>query len=273
MLTLVATPIGNLSDISYRAVEALSSADAIYCEDTRHSIQLLNHLNIKKPLISCHEHNEQSRAREIVARLQKGEEIAYVSDAGMPGISDPGAVLVSACIENGLPYTLIPGASAVLTAAVLSGFPCGTFSFFGFLPRENKPRKKILEQIGSCRHLVILYESPHRVAGTFRELYELLGDRPAALVRELTKKFESVDRGTLLGLSEKYKEQEPKGECVITVLCEDTVETADADRMDKVILDALKEGLSAKDAAARAAELPGISKKTAYARTLELRRE
>ena len=141
MLTLIATPIGNLSDITYRAVETLRAADVVYCEDTRRTLQLLNHLDIKKTLVSCHEHNERERAEEVVSHLRAGRSVAYVSDAGMPGISDPGAALVSACIAAGLPYTVLPGASAVLTAAVLSGLPCRTFSFYGFLPRDSKGRR------------------------------------------------------------------------------------------------------------------------------------
>jgi len=273
MLSLIATPIGNLSDISYRAVETLSAVDAVYCEDTRRSVQLLNHLGIKKPLISCHEHNERERAEEVVARLREGQQIAYLSDAGMPGISDPGAVLVSACIEAGLPYTVIPGASAVLMAAVLSGLPCQPFTFFGFLPRDNKGRKSMLEQVAACGHLAILYESPHRVGATFQTLYETLGDQPAALLRELTKKFESVERGTLSEFAERFTEQEPRGECVICVLCpEDGVrKESEALSLDDVLTQALSDGLSVKDAAALAAERCGIKKKEAYARALELK--
>lgn len=145
MLYLVATPIGNLGDITYRAAEVLKECDAIYCEDTRRTAQLLNHLGIEKPLISCHTHNERMRSEQVVAALREGKQIVYASDAGMPGISDPGAILVSACIENGLDVTVVPGASAVLTAAVLSGLPPQPFTFYGFLPRETKPRR---EKIG-----------------------------------------------------------------------------------------------------------------------------
>ena len=181
MLTLIATPIGNLSDITYRAVETLRAADVVYCEDTRRTLQLLNHLDIKKTLVSCHEHNERERAEEVVSHLRAGRSVAYVSDAGMPGISDPGAALVSACIAAGLPYTVLPGASAVLTAAVLSGLPCRTFSFYGFLPRDSKGRRAYLERIAACGQLAILYESPHRVGATLAALRDALGERfPAA---------------------------------------------------------------------------------------------
>lgn len=273
MLSLIATPIGNLSDITYRAVETLAAADVVYCEDTRRSVQLMNHLGLKKQLISCHEHNERERAEEVVARLREGQQVAYLSDAGMPGISDPGAVLVSACIEAGLPYTVLPGASAVLMAAVLSGLPCNQFSFFGFLPRDNKGRKAMLEKIADCRQLAILYESPHRVGTTFRTLYETLGDQPAALLRELTKKFESVERGTLSELADRFTEQEPRGECVICVLCpEDGISSeTETASVDDVLHQALEDGLSVKDAAAIATERCGIKKKEAYARALELK--
>ena len=273
MLSLIATPIGNLSDITYRAVEVLAAADAVYCEDTRRSVQLLNHLGIKKPLVSCHEHNERERAEEVVARLREGQQIAYLSDAGMPGVSDPGAVLVAACIEAGLPCTVIPGASAVLMAAVLSGLPCQPFTFFGFLPRDNKGRKAMLEKIAVCGHLAILYESPHRVGATFRTLYETLGDQPAALLRELTKKFESAERGTLKELADRFSETEPRGECVICVLCpaEGVHAKDNAPSLDEILMQAMQDGLSVKDAAALAAERCGIKKKEAYARALELK--
>lgn len=275
MLSLVATPIGNLSDITYRAVETLAAADVVYCEDTRRSVQLMNHLGLKKPLVSCHEHNERERAAEVVTRLQQGQQVVYLSDAGMPGISDPGAVLVSACIEARLPYTVLPGASAVLMAAVLSGLPCNQFSFFGFLPRDNKARKAMLKKIACCGQLAILYESPHRVGATFRTLQETLGDCPAALLRELTKKFESVERGTLTELADRFSEAEPRGECVICVLCPEGGAAPDTEAvsLDEMLLQALSDGLSVKDAAAHAAERCGIKKKEAYARALALREE
>ena len=274
MLTLIATPIGNLSDITYRAVETLRAADVVYCEDTRRTLQLLNHLDIKKTLVSCHEHNERERAEEVVSHLRAGRSVAYVSDAGMPGISDPGAALVSACIAAGLPYTVLPGASAVLTAAVLSGLPCRTFSFYGFLPRDSKGRRAYLERIAACGQLAILYESPHRVGATFVALRDALGDRPAALLRELTKKFESVERGTLSELAARFSDTEPKGECVICVLAaQEEHVPVETDALDALLLRALGDGFSVKDAAALAVERLGVKKKDAYARALDLREE
>lgn len=274
MLTLIATPIGNLSDITYRAVETLRAADVVYCEDTRRTLQLLNHLDIKKTLVSCHEHNERERAEEVVSHLRAGRSVAYVSDAGMPGISDPGAALVSACIAAGLPYTVLPGASAVLTAAVLSGLPCRTFSFYGFLPRDSKGRRAYLEWIAACGQLAILYESPHRVGATLAALRDALGDRPAALLRELTKKFESVERGTLSELAARFSDTEPKGECVICVLAaQEEHVPVETDALDALLLRALGDGFSVKDAAALAVERLGVKKKDAYARALDLREE
>ena len=272
MLTLIASPIGNLSDITFRAVEALRDADVVYCEDTRHSLQLLNHLGIRKTLISCHEHNERSRAEEITERIRRGENVAYLSDAGMPGISDPGAGLVSACIEQGLPYTVIPGASAVLTAVVLSGLPGSTFSFFGFLPRDRKPRRETMDRICRCGHLAVLFESPHRVGATLKEFSDRIPDCPAALLRELTKKFESVERGTVRELAERYLSEEPKGECVIAICCPDgTEETVSDETAEQMLRRLLDGGSSAKDAAAQVARETGFRKNMLYDKAMEIK--
>lgn len=269
MLYLAATPIGNLGDITYRVVETLQKCDEVWCEDTRRTVQLLQYLQIKKPLLSCHEHTEKGRCALLLDKLREGKEIVYVSDAGMPGISDPGAVLLSACQEAGLPVTVLPGASAVLTAAILSGLPIQPFTFFGFLPREKKPRKEMLESLRCCGHLAILYESPHRVKDTLSELFALLGDRPAALCRELTKLHEEARRGTLSSLLASM-EEEPRGECVLCVLVpsnESYEQVADPDQL----LLSLMEELSLKDAAAEAAKVLGLPKKEVYRHALDLR--
>ena len=268
MLYLVATPIGNLGDLSTRAVETLRAVDAIYCEDTRHTGLLLQHFGIQKPLRSLHTHNERERTAEVVAALKDGKEIAYVSDAGMPGVSDPGAMLVEACQSEELPCTVIPGASAVLIAAVLSGLPAQPFSFFGFLPREAKPRREMLDAIAPIRHQVILYESPHRVQATLKDLLDRFGDGPAAVLRELTKKFETVERGTLSSLIERFSE-EPKGECVICFVPAVPQQT-DAPDLD-ALLSELLQTESVKDAAAIAAERLELPKKQVYKRALELK--
>lgn len=274
MLKLCATPIGNMEDITLRVLNALKEADAVWCEDTRHTLQLLNHFDIKKPLVSCHAHNEQERCKELVEELRLGKEIVYVSDAGMPGISDPGAVLVRTCREQGLPYTVLPGASAVLMSAVLSGLPCDDFSFFGFLPRSGRIRRELIEKIGRCGHLAILYESPHRVGETFEDLYKALGDLPAALCRELTKKFETADTGTLASLAEKYREEEPKGECVILVLCsEQQKEEPLAEDITALLARLMEEGLSVKDAAKEAASRTKRNKKECYRMALAMKED
>ena len=268
MLYLVATPIGNLGDLSPRAIEALSSVDTIYCEDTRHTGLLLNHFNIKKPTRSLHTHNERERTEEVIAALREGRDIAYVSDAGMPGISDPGAMLVEACQKEGLPHTVIPGASAAVIAAVLSGLPAQPFSFFGFLPRDAKPRRATLDTIAPLHHQVILYESPHRVQATLKDLFDRFGDGPAAVLRELTKKFETVVTGSLSELIERFSE-EPKGECVIAFIPGHKSEEAAPD-LDTLLSDLLKTE-SVKDAAAIAAERLSLPKKQVYKRALELK--
>ncbi len=270
MLYLVATPIGNLGDLSPRAVEVLSAVDVIYCEDTRHTGLLLNHFNIKKPTRSLHTHNERERTKEVVAALRDGRDVAYVSDAGMPGVSDPGAMLVEACQREHLPHTVIPGPSAAVIAAVLSGLPAQPFSFFGFLPRESKPRREMLDAIASVHHQVILYESPHRVQATLRDLLDRFGDGPAAVLRELTKKFETIVTGTLSELIERFSE-EPKGECVICFLPGQKTEETAPD-LDALLLDLLKTE-SVKDAAAIAAERLSLPKKQVYRRALELKSE
>ncbi len=270
MLYLVATPIGNLGDITLRAIETLKAADVIYCEDTRRTGQLLTHLGIEKPVLSCHSHNERARSEQLLQALAAGQEVAYVSDAGMPAVSDPGAVLAQACIAGGFPYTVVPGASAVLTAAVLSGLPPQPFSFFGFLPRESKPRKETLAAIGSVQHQVILYESPHRVQATLRELEATFGDCQAAVLRELTKKFETVYRGTFQSLIPLF-ETEPKGECVLAFVPKPKPKPK-ARSLDEALL-VLLATCSVKDAAAQAANELGVPKKEAYARALALRGE
>ncbi len=271
-LYLCATPIGNLDDITLRVIRAFEEADAVWAEDTRRTLALLNHLGIKKPLVSCHEHNEQQRAQELPALLEAGQIIAYASDAGMPGISDPGAALVAACARRGLPVEVLPGASAVLTAAVLSGLDCGAFTFYGFLPREKKPRRQILEEILKSPHLSLVYESPLRLPATLKELRELLGgERQAAVLRELTKLHEEAARGTLNSLCERFTEP-PRGECVIAIAgaAPEAPKEADPAALDTALREALAQGLSVKDAAARLAALYHVPKKAAYARALEI---
>ena len=273
-LYLCATPIGNLEDMTLRVLRVLQEADSVWAEDTRHTLGLLNHYEIKKPLVSCHEHNEKERAAELVQELRRGKNIAFCSDAGMPGISDPGATLLAACAKEGLPATVLPGASAVPTAAVLSGLYAEPFTFYGFLSREKKPRYAMLDKLKTQEGLLLLYESPMRLPATLKDLLNALGDRPAAVLRELTKVHEEAARGTLSSLCERFMEP-PRGECVIAIQGAEPQKTADVSEtaLDEAIARLLREGFSARDAASAAATILQVPKKLAYARTLQLSKE
>ena len=270
MLYLIATPIGNLGDITYRAVEVLQGCDEVWCEDTRQTAKLLNHLNVKKSLVSCHEYTQKEKAPQLVEKLRAGLNIAYVSDVGMPGISDPGAVLVQACIEADLPYTVLPGPSAVLTAAVLSGLPLDRFTFFGFLPREGAERKKALSDLAACGCTAILYESPHRVRDTLSDVLAAVGDCSCALVRELTKVHESCHRGLISEVLGALPE-EVKGECVLLFDVPKQAEAAPTEQELDALLLQLMDHMTLKDAAREAVEALKLPKKQVYARALELK--
>jgi 16S rRNA (cytidine1402-2'-O)-methyltransferase len=217
-IILVPTPIGNLGDITLRAVEILKSADRIACEDTRHSGQLLAHLGISgKALVSLHEHNEARRAPELVAAARAGEMIAVISDAGMPGISDPGYRLVQACIESGTPIEVLPGPSAVITALIGSGFPCHAFRFGGFLSVKSGKRRTALSAALDSGETGIFFESPHRIVSTLEILMEVDPAARACVARELTKKFETYHRGTATELLAHFQAHPPKGEIVLLV--------------------------------------------------------
>jgi 16S rRNA (cytidine1402-2'-O)-methyltransferase len=210
----VATPIGNREDITRRAIETLSAADVIACEDTRHSRPLLDHLGIHKPLVSLHEHNEARRSAELVERAKNGEKIAMISDAGMPAISDPGYRLLQACLAAGVSYTVLPGPSAVLTALVGSGFPTHAFFFGGFLPLKKGKRRSALQAGLSAEHTSLYFESPHRLLSTLEILAELDPAAIACVARELTKKFETYHRGSAADLLAHFRAHPPKGEIV-----------------------------------------------------------
>lgn len=216
-LYLVATPIGNLEDITLRALAVLKEVDLIAAEDTRHSRKLLSHYDIHKPLTSYHQHNEQEKGPILVEKMRAGMKVALISDAGLPGISDPGYDLVQKALEAGIQVTAVPGPTAALTALVISGLPTERFVFEGFLPRASKERKEVLEMLKEERRTIILYEAPHRLLSTLEELLEALGDRPLAIVRELTKKYEEVRRGTISTLKEYYQHREPKGEFTLVL--------------------------------------------------------
>lgn len=218
MLYIVATPIGNLSDIGERALKVLSEVDFVAAEDTRNSLRLLTHFGISKTLVSYHEHNKREKGAEIVERLRSGESCALITDAGTPAISDPGEDLVALCAENGLPVTSIPGACALIVALTLSGLPTARFAFEGFLPVQKKERRERLESIAREERTIILHEAPHKLRTTLDDLCKTLGgERRIALCRELTKLNEEICRTTLDRAVELYSEREPRGEYVLVV--------------------------------------------------------
>lgn len=216
-LFLCATPIGNLQDMTPRVVETLRSVDVIAAEDTRNSIRLLNHFDIHTAMTSYHEYNKVEKARQLVGQLLSGQNIALITDAGTPAISDPGEVLVRMCHENGVPVTSLPGASACITALTLSGLSTRRFCFEGFLPSDKKEKRNVLEELASESRTIILYEAPHRLVRTLEELYEALGQRKITICRELTKKFETVLPTTLQEALLLYRSEEPRGEYVLVL--------------------------------------------------------
>ena len=216
-LYLVGTPIGNLNDLSPRAIETLKSVDFIAAEDTRVTLKLLNHFGIRRPLISYYEHNKKDKGAYLISLLQEGKNIAVVSDAGTPGISDPGEELVTACIEQGITVTSIPGAAAVISALVTSGLATGRFCFEGFLSVNKKQRRTHLEEIKDERRTMIFYEAPHKLRATLQDFYDTLGDRRLSIARELTKKFEEICLMTLSQAIAKYADTPPKGEFALVI--------------------------------------------------------
>jgi len=216
-LYVVPTPIGNLKDITLRALEVLESADFIAAEDTRQSLKLLNHFNIKKPLLSYHKFNEQNKSGDIIELLKEGKNVALVSDAGTPGISDPGSVIIKKCIEEKIEFVVLPGATAVTTALVYSGLDTDKFVFLGFFPRETKDRKKLVAEIGDSVETLIMYEAPHRLLETLDYLRESIGNRDLAVCRELTKLHEEIFRGNLREAADHFGSKQIKGEIVLVI--------------------------------------------------------
>ncbi|WP_188456163.1 16S rRNA (cytidine(1402)-2'-O)-methyltransferase [Virgibacillus oceani] len=214
---VVPTPIGNLEDITYRALNTLHTVAVIAAEDTRNTKKLLNHFDINTPLVSYHEHNKEVRGQQLLVRLENGESIAIVSDAGMPGISDPGYELINAAVESNLPVVVLPGANAALCALVGSGLPSTEFLFYGFLPRKKKDKLRELERLGVHKATLLFYESPFRVKETISAIYEQLGDRELAIARELTKRYEEFVRGTASEIISWTNDKELKGEFCIVV--------------------------------------------------------
>ena len=271
-LYLCATPIGNLDDITFRVVKLMESVDVIAAEDTRNTLKLLNHFEIKTPMTSYHEHNKASKGPALVERLLKGESIALVTDAGMPGISDPGADLVRLCYAAGVPVTVAPGASAAVVALVLSGLDTRRFVFEGFLPPEKKERREILKTLEREHRTMIFYEAPHRLLDTLEELSALFGEnRQMAATRELTKKFEEVRRDTIGGHIRHFTENPPKGEFVL--VCEglslEAQRQEEREGWESISVEAhvqkyMDAGMSEKDAMKQAAKDRGVSKREIY---------
>ena len=275
-LFLCATPIGNRGDITERVKETLSAADLIAAEDTRHSRGLLEHYGISKPLTSYHEHNKYEKAEELLGLLLEGKNIALITDAGTPAISDPGEVLVRRCHEAGVPVTSLPGPCALITALSLSGFPARRFVFEGFLPQETKERKAVLASLAGERRTIILYEAPHRLVKTLNQLQEVLGGRRICICRELTKIHEEAVWTTLPEAVRFWTETEPRGEYVLVLegLSEEEAAAEDAARWSGISLTAhlqqyLDEGLDKKEAMKRMARDRGLSRREIYQGLLE----
>lgn len=216
-LYLCATPIGNLEDMTFRCVRILKEVDLIAAEDTRNSIKLLNHFDIHTPMTSYHEYNKIAKAHTLIEHLENGEDIALITDAGTPGISDPGEELVAMCQEAGITVTAVPGAAACITALTISGLSTRRFAFEAFLPTDKKERQAVLNELMEETRTMIIYEAPHRLVRTLEFLLAILGDRRIRICRELTKKHETVFATTISAAVEYYKEQEPKGECVLVI--------------------------------------------------------
>lgn len=217
-LYLCATPIGNLEDITYRVVRILKEADVIAAEDTRNSMKLLNHFEIHTPMTSYHEYNKIEKGRRLVEQMLSGTVVALITDAGTPGISDPGEELVKMCMDAGIPVTSVPGAAACITALTMSGLSTRRFAFEAFLPSDKKMRREILDELAEELRTIVLYEAPHRLVKTLRELAEVLGEeRRMTLCRELTKKHETAFAGTIGEILAFYEKEEPRGECVLVI--------------------------------------------------------
>ncbi len=265
-LYLCATPIGNLQDISLRVLETLRSVDLIACEDTRKTLQLLNHFSISKPVTSYFEHNKAVKGEKILEALRAGRDVALVSDAGMPCVSDPGHELVEQCIAQDIPYTVLPGPVAAVTALVRSGLPGERFSFEGFLPRQKKERLRFLESLAAETRTMLFYEAPHRLLETLQDMEDVFGPRPMAAVRELTKKFEEVVRGTPEEVLAHFAGAEVRGEfvLVLTGAAPAPRERHDLSWAAERAASLKAQGMPQKDAVRQAALEAGLSRRDLY---------
>ncbi len=271
-LYVVATPIGNLEDITFRAVRILQTVDIIAAEDTRHTGKLLQHLQVKTPQVSYHEHNQASRIPELLENLHQGKAIALVSDAGMPGISDPGFELIQACVDANIPVVPIPGANAAITALSASGLPSNRFSFEGFLPTKSQQRREHLGALQTESRTLIFYESPHRLRETLQDL-ELIwgGDRQIVLARELTKLYEEFWRGTITEAIALYTQREPQGEYTLVVAGISPQKPQLTDTQLKAeLLDLMQQGISRSQASRQLAKLTALNRRVLYQLALSI---
>lgn len=270
-LYLVATPIGNMEDMTFRAVRILKEVDLIACEDTRTSRKLLDHFDIHTPTTSYHEFNKIEKAAVLLHKLEEGKDIAVITDAGAPGISDPGEELVQMCYEEGYNVSAIPGATASIVAVTSSGQKCRRFSFEAFLPKDKKERRRVLEEMEKETRTLIVYEAPHRLKETLKELYGVLGNRDITLCRELTKKFEEHQKTTIEGAMEYYRENDPRGEYVLVIAgkTKEEVEAESIQRWENLSIEEhmnlyLEEGMDKKSAMKAVAKDRGVSKRDIY---------
>lgn len=278
ILYLVATPIGNLEDMTFRAVRVLKEADIIAAEDTRNSIKLLNHFEIKTPMTSYHEFNKYDKARELVGRLCEGKNVACITDAGTPGISDPGEELVRQCYEAGIKVVPVPGACAAINGLIASGLPTGRFCFEAFLPSDKKERRYILEELKEETRTMVVYEAPHRLLKTLKELSDILGaQREITVCREITKKHETFFSTTFEEAISYYTENEPKGECIIVIkgLSRESIIEKEASRWESMsipehILMYMNQGMDKKSATKQVALDRNIPKREIYEYSKEL---
>jgi 16S rRNA (cytidine1402-2'-O)-methyltransferase len=269
-LYIVSTPIGNLEDITFRAVRVLKEADLIAAEDTRHTLKLLNHYGIAKPLMSYWGEKEKARAEEVIGRLASGQSVALVSDAGTPGISDPGAVVIKRALEEGIAVVPVPGPTALIAALTISGFSTAEFVFCGFLPAKHTQRKKFLSELSLERRTVVIYESPHRVVDSMAEIAEVFGERRTILAREITKLYEEVIRGTAPSVLSNLAGSTIAGEYVIVI--EGRPEGANVKREEDALAEIrslMRKGLGRKEAVRLVAGQYGLSRKELYDRSLE----
>jgi len=270
-LYLCATPIGNLEDITFRVIKTLKAVDLIAAEDTRNSIKLLNHFEIQTPMTSYHEHNKFAKGQQLIEKLLAGQDIALITDAGTPGISDPGEELVQMCYEAGISVTSLPGAAACITALTLSGLSTKRFAFEAFLPADKKERERVLLELERETRTIVLYEAPHRLVKTLRTLYECLGNRKATVCRELTKRYETVFCTTLQSAIEYYENNPVKGECVLVIEGKSRAEIEKESRaeweemtIEEHMEKYLAQGLDKKEAMKKVAKIRGVAKRDIY---------